>query len=56
MDYDDLIDILESSVEKHGEKPLTNRWLLNILRMAERRRISKADYDSWDFLTMDDIC
>ena len=32
-----LIEILEVSVEKNGEQPLTNKWLLNILKMAERR-------------------
>jgi hypothetical protein len=31
-----LIDLLEKSVEKNGERPLTNRWLLNIMRLAEK--------------------
>jgi hypothetical protein len=30
-----LIQTLEKSVERHGEKPLTNAWLLNILKMTE---------------------
>lgn len=34
--YDTLISILEESVRRNGEKPLTNRWLLNILKMADR--------------------
>ena len=32
MDTDDLIKILKISVERNGEKPLTNLWLLNIIR------------------------
>jgi len=34
--YDYLIDILEESVKKNGEKPLTNKWLLNILKMVTK--------------------
>jgi hypothetical protein len=49
--YDYLIEILESSVTKNGEKPLTNKWLLNILKMV-RERIDKDEdftYDpNWD--------
>jgi hypothetical protein len=37
-----LIEILEKSVEKNGEKPLTNLWLLNIMKMASRE---KSDID-----------
>jgi hypothetical protein len=37
MELDEIIEILEKSVEKHGEVPLTNTWLLNILRMAQRK-------------------
>jgi len=33
-----LIEILEKSVEKNGEKPLTNLWLLNIMKMASREK------------------
>ena len=29
-----LIELLETSVKKNGEKPLTNKWLLNILKLA----------------------
>lgn len=36
MELEVLIKILELSVEKNGEKPLTNKWLLNILKMTER--------------------
>jgi len=31
-----LIQILETSVERNGEIPLTNRHLLNIIKMLER--------------------
>jgi len=31
-----LKEVLKRSVEKNGEKPLTNAWLLNIIKMAER--------------------
>lgn len=37
-DFEKLIDILEQSVAKHGEKPLTNKWLLNILKLVESRQ------------------
>ena len=46
-DLDYLIDILESSVEKHGEKPLTNKWLLNIVKMAEKSARREEDYDDF---------
>ena len=38
-DLQSIIEVLEKSVEKHGEKPLTNIWLLNILKQAERKAI-----------------
>ena len=41
--YERLIEILESSVKKHGEKPLTNKWLLNILKKAEKQQIGEED-------------
>lgn len=34
---DILIRILEESIKRNGEKPLTNKWLLNILYMARQR-------------------
>ena len=37
-DYDNLIWILNESVKKNGEKPLTNKWLLNILKMVEKKQ------------------
>lgn len=46
-----LIEILEESIKKNGEKPLTNKWLLNILNMAEKSLSkdspSEVDIDSW---------
>jgi hypothetical protein len=36
-EWEILMDILEESVAKNGERPLTNRWLLNIMRLAEKR-------------------
>jgi len=35
--------ILEKSVKKHGEKPLTNKYLLNIINMAEKQK-ERNDY------------
>jgi hypothetical protein len=33
MNIELLIEILDKGIEKHGEKPLTNVWLRNILAM-----------------------
>lgn len=49
MSYATLIDVLEESVKINGNQPLTNGWLLNILRMAqrwdERDSFHALDYD-----------
>lgn len=37
VDLDYVIGVLEDSIKRHGEKPLTNVWLLNIMRTAQRR-------------------
>jgi hypothetical protein len=37
-----LIVVLSESVKRNGEKPLTNAYLLNIVRMAVRLK-DKAD-------------
>jgi len=37
MELSILIEILEKSIEKNGEKPLTNKWLLNILKQADKQ-------------------
>lgn len=34
--YDKLIEVLEQSIKKNGEKPLTNLHLLNILKIVEK--------------------
>lgn len=54
-EYDNLIETLEKSVEKNGEIPLTNKYLLNILKMTRRNieRLENSDimypYDpDWD--------
>lgn len=35
-EFDKLIVVLEHSVKKHGEKPLTNLWLLRCMKMVIR--------------------
>lgn len=52
MELQTLIKILEESVVRNGEKPLTNKWLLNILRMAERnlsheQEVSAEEENRW---------
>lgn len=41
--YDTLIEALEQSVKKNGEKPLTNKWLLNILKKVDNKLDSDAN-------------
>lgn len=36
MELEKLISILEISVKRNGEKPLTNLWLLNILKLVKQ--------------------
>lgn len=36
LGYEYIIELLEESVKKNGEKPLTNKWLLNILKKTTR--------------------
>ena len=45
----ELIEILEESVKKNGEKPLTNKWLLNILKMAEDAKEKEEQRRDLDF-------
>jgi len=47
--YDTLIEILESSVKKNGERPLTNKWLLNILRKASKETAKTGCEDIYPF-------
>ena len=46
-----LIEILERSVSKNGEIPLTNKHLLNILKMVDRRSVleNNGAYDCTEF-------
>jgi hypothetical protein len=37
MELEELIKVLEISVQRNGEKPLTNKWLLNILKLTQKR-------------------
>ena len=51
--YDYLIKTLKESVEKNGEKPLTNKWLLNILIMTRKQLANEDSYHdifdpNWD--------
>lgn len=48
VDY--LIKILEESIKKHGEKPLTNKWLLNCLKLAQKKEEKEQEfYDKLDY-------
>lgn len=52
MELSILIEILEESVKKNGDKPLTNKWLLNILKQADRqieKEEARADFYHIDF-------
>lgn len=35
---DDLERILEISIKRNGEKPLTTSYLLNLIRLAQKRK------------------
>lgn len=43
---DTLIKVLEAGLEMHGEKPLTNKWLLNILKHTRDSEL-KRDHLMW---------
>ena len=36
MELEKLTSVLKISVKRNGEKPLTNLWLLNILKLAKK--------------------
>ena len=40
---EELIEVLEMSVKKNGEKPLTNKWLLNICKKANEEKWYTAE-------------
>lgn len=43
MDLYDLMKLLEESVARNGEKPLTNQWLLNMLKLLAKNQ----ETDDW---------
>lgn len=44
LNVDALIEVLEASIKKNGEKTLTNRYLLNIVKFT----LKKEYYDDED--------
>ena len=49
-----LIETLEKSLEKHGEQPLTNKWLLNLLKTAQKK-MENEEIPFWQWGDSDDI-
>jgi len=47
--YDILIEVLEHSVKKNGEVPLTNKYLLNILKIVHRKIQEEDDRDIYTY-------
>lgn len=43
--YDLLIEVLENSVKKNGEIPLTNKHLLNILKLVSKQLSKQQDIE-----------
>jgi hypothetical protein len=41
---ENIIEILEKGLEKHWEIPLTNKYLLNILKMCRKNQQEYEDY------------
>ena len=48
---DKIIEVLEQGLEKHGEKPLTNKWLLNIIKLADKE-IEEEEYNMYQGLSL----
>lgn len=46
MELQIIIDFLEKSIQKNGEKHLTNVYLLNILKMSQRNKLQTKEYKS----------
>lgn len=43
-----LLDVLEASIAKHGEKPLTNVWLKNLIALAIKlKEMEEKDFDEF---------
>lgn len=49
-----LKEVLEKSVELNGEKPLTNRWLLNIVKKSMQKKDSEV-INLWEYGSDEDI-
>lgn len=43
MSLDTMRRVLEASVARNGEKPLTNAYLLNIVKMTQRVEAREAE-------------
>lgn len=48
MELEELIKVLEMSVKRNGEKPLTNKWLLNILKVTNKRLLAEEQGECFD--------
>lgn len=49
MDLYDLMKLLEESVAKNGVKPLTNQWLLNMLKLlAKTEKTRQESFNNWE--------
>ena len=46
--YEGLVEILEKSVVKNGTKPLSNVWLLNILKASQRGTTKNTNWHEKD--------
>ena len=50
---DILVELLEKWLEKHWEKQITNKWLLNLLKKSEELELDRGFYSElesykWD--------
>lgn len=49
MDAYKLIEVLQESVKRNGEKPLTNKWLLNIIIMVVKsEEAEEENFGEWE--------
>jgi hypothetical protein len=51
---DDLIRVLEISVEKNWEKQLTNKWLLNICKVANKKE-TMTEFEWYEMQRNDNV-
>lgn len=49
-----IASILEASIKKNGDKPITLSHLLNIIRMAERQ-LERDENEDWMACILDDL-